>query len=69
MRPESSRLWREFLSGYERIHFYTVDPGAHAIAVELIPLARDLGLLSGWFTEGWSAAHAAAPASVIGFPS
>jgi hypothetical protein len=59
MRPESARLWREFLSGYERIHFYTVDPGAHAIAVELIPLARDLSLLSGWFAEGWSAAHAA----------
>lgn len=57
MRPESARLWREFLSGYERIHFYTVDPGAHAIAVELVPLARDLGLLSGWFADGWSAAH------------
>jgi hypothetical protein len=59
MRSESSRLWREFFSGYERLHFYTADPGAHAIAVELIPLARDLGLLSGWFAEGWSAAHAA----------
>jgi hypothetical protein len=57
MRPESARLWRKFLSGYERIHFYTVDPGAHAIVVELVPLARDLGVLSGWFADGWSAAH------------
>lgn len=58
MRPESERLWREFLGRYERIHFYTVDPGAHAIVVELVPLARNLGVLSGWFAEGWSAAHA-----------
>jgi hypothetical protein len=58
MRAESARLWRDFLSGYARIHFYTVDPGAHAIAVELVPLARDLGLLSGWFADGWSAARA-----------
>ena len=36
MRMESARLWREFLSGYERIHVYTADPGAHAIAVELV---------------------------------
>jgi hypothetical protein len=57
MRPESTRLWREFLARYRRIHFYTVDPGAHAIAVELVPLARDLGRLSGWFAEGWSAAR------------
>jgi hypothetical protein len=55
MRPASTRLWREFLSGYDRIHFYTADPGAHAIAVELVPLAGDLGRLSGWFAEGWSA--------------
>jgi hypothetical protein len=57
MRTESARLWREFLSGYERIHVYTADPGAHAIAAELVPLARDLGHLSGWFAEGWSAAR------------
>jgi hypothetical protein len=57
VRPESTRLWREFLARYRRIHFYTADPGAHAIAVELVPLARDLGHLSGWFAEGWSAAR------------
>jgi hypothetical protein len=57
MRVESTRLWREFLSGHERIHFHTADPGAHAIAAELVPLARDLGRLSGWFAEGWSAAR------------
>jgi hypothetical protein len=55
MRPESERMWREFLAGHQRIHFYTADPGAHAIAVELVPLAHDLGRLSGWFAEGWSA--------------
>jgi hypothetical protein len=59
MRPESVRLWREFLSGHRHIHVYTADPGAHAIAVELVPLARDLGVLSGWFAEGWSAARSA----------
>jgi hypothetical protein len=57
MRAESARTWREFLAGYARIHFYTADPGAHAIAVELVPLARDLGQLSGWFAEGWSMAR------------
>jgi hypothetical protein len=57
MRTESARLWREFLSGHERIHFYTADPGAHAIVIELVPLARNLGRLSGWFAEGWSAAR------------
>jgi hypothetical protein len=57
MRSESARMWREFLSCYQRIHVYTVDPGAHAVAVELVPLARDLGCLSGWFAEGWSAAR------------
>jgi hypothetical protein len=55
MRTESTRLWREFLSGYDKIHVYTADPGAHAIAAELVPLARDMGRLSGWFAEGWSA--------------
>jgi hypothetical protein len=54
---ESARLWREFLSSLDRIHVYTADPGAHAIAVEIVPLTRDLGHLSGWFAEGWSAAH------------
>lgn len=57
MRAESSRQWREFLSGYDRIHVYTVDPGAHAIASELVLLVRGLGRLSGWFVEGWAAAH------------
>lgn len=57
MRRESARQWREFLAGHERIHIYTADPGAHAIAVELVPVARDLGRLSGWFAEGWSAAR------------
>jgi hypothetical protein len=57
MRAESAGTWREFLGEHVRIHFYTADPGAHAIAVELVPLARDLGQLSGWFVEGWSMAR------------
>lgn len=57
MRAASAKQWREFLSAYPRIHVYTVDPGAHAIAAELVPLMRELGNFSGWFAEGWSAAH------------
>lgn len=69
MRRESTRLWREFLSGHERIHVYTADPGAHAIAVELVPLARDLGRLSGWFAEGWSANRNTECRPASGLPS
>jgi hypothetical protein len=57
MKADTSRQWKEFLSGYHRVHFYTVDPGAHALAVELVPLVDQLGRLSGWYAEGWSAAH------------
>jgi hypothetical protein len=55
MREASAALWREFLSGYGCIHLYTVDPGAHAMATELVPLIRDMGRLGVWFAEGWSA--------------
>jgi hypothetical protein len=57
MKTESVRLWREFLTSHDLIHVYTVDPGAHAIAFELVPLMADLGRLSGWFAEGWSTAR------------
>jgi hypothetical protein len=57
MKSETVRQWKELLSGYHRIHFYTVDPGAHALAAELVPLADMLGRLSGWYAEGWSAAR------------
>jgi hypothetical protein len=56
MKIDTVRLWKEFLSGYHRVRFYTVDPGAHALAVELVPLVEQLGRLSGWYAEGWSAA-------------
>jgi hypothetical protein len=57
MREISARAWREFLAPHERIHVYTVDPGAHALATEFVPLIRDMGRLGGWFAEGWAAAR------------
>lgn len=65
MRNESARQWQEFLAAYHRVYVYTVDPGAHALAVEIVPLLDRLGLLSGWYSEGWSAARnpAGLPAS------
>ena len=57
MRSSSAEAWGRFFMRYERLHFYTVDPGAHAMACELVPLARDMGRLGDWFAEGWSAAH------------
>jgi hypothetical protein len=43
------------IAGYRRIHVYTVDPGAHAVACELVPLVRSMGRLAGWYVDGWSA--------------
>jgi dTDP-4-amino-4,6-dideoxygalactose transaminase len=54
----AARQWRAFLSGYRRLHVYTVDPGAHAMARELVPIIREDGRLVSWFADGWSAAHA-----------
>jgi len=64
MRPSSARLWSELVSDYERLHLYTVDPGAHAIARELVPLVKSLGRFGSWFADGWSAAqeHTCRPA-------
>lgn len=55
MKAESTAAWRDFICQYERVHIYTVDPGAHAIARELVPLIRDVGRLGAWCAEGWSA--------------
>jgi len=55
VRTETAKLWAEFLAEFTRIHVYTVDPGAHAIALELAPMIESMGLLTGWFAEGWSA--------------
>src|ERR1700688_3197940 len=55
MRGESAKLWTDFLEQFEGVHVYTGDPGAHAIAVELVPLIAGLDLFAGWFAEGWSA--------------
>lgn len=57
MRSSSAAAWGRFFERHDRLHFYTVDPGAHAMACELVPLARDMGRLGDWFGEGWSAAH------------
>jgi hypothetical protein len=54
VRAESAKLWGDFLEQYSRIHVYTVDPGAHAIAIELVPFIERMGRLAGWHAEGWS---------------
>lgn len=55
MRPPSARGWEELITSYRRLHVYTVDPGAHAIACELVPLLRGMDRLAGWYADGWSA--------------
>jgi hypothetical protein len=55
MRLSSANKWGELIANYRRIHVYTVDPGAHAIACELVPLVRSKDRLGGWYTGGWSA--------------
>jgi hypothetical protein len=57
MRPQSAALWREALAPYARVHLYTTDPGAHAIALELWPLLHHTGQAGTWFADGWSAAR------------
>lgn len=60
MRPQSAALWRDALAPYARVHLYTTDPGAHAIALELWPLLQETGQAGTWFADGWSAARAPA---------
>lgn len=55
MRAASARQWGELIANYRRLHVYTVDPGAHAIACELVTLARSMDRLAGWYADGWSA--------------
>ena len=57
MREMSADRWRGLLERHERLHVYTVDPGADAMASELVPLISQLGRLGLWFAEGWSASH------------
>ena len=45
MRALSADLWRGLLERYPRLHVYTVDPGADAMASELVPLIRQLDRL------------------------
>ena len=59
MKEESARLWRQALAPYRPIHIYTVDPGAHAMARELVPLICTIDRLGEWFVEGWAAAKEA----------
>jgi hypothetical protein len=57
MRELSAKLWRDLLERHQRLHIYTVDPGADAMASELVPLISQLGRFGLWFAEGWSASH------------
>jgi hypothetical protein len=57
MRPNSARLWQDFIANYDRVHVYTIHPGAHAIARELVPLLRSMGRLGTWYAAAWSAAQ------------
>lgn len=68
MRSLSADRWRGFLERYQRLHVYTADPGAQAIASELVPLISQLGRLGFWFAEGWSASHGSGkrPATELG---
>lgn len=57
MRPDSARQWQDFIANYDRVHVYTIHPGAHAIARELVPLLRSMGRLGTWYAAAWSAAQ------------
>jgi hypothetical protein len=57
MRDLSANLWRDLLERHQRLHIYTVDPGADAMASELVPLISRLGRFGLWFADGWSASH------------
>jgi hypothetical protein len=57
MREATARAWAGLFASHGRIHVYTVDPGGHAMAQQLVPLIRDGGRLGDWFAEGWSARH------------
>jgi hypothetical protein len=59
MRPNTARQWQDFIANYDRVHVYTIHPGAHAIARELVPLVRSMGRLGAWYADGWSAAQQA----------
>jgi hypothetical protein len=61
-------MWQEFLAGFAHVSFYTVDPGAYAVAVELAPLLEEAGKLEAWFVEGWSSGRRAgcSPADELG---
>ena len=59
MRANSARQWGELIAAYRRVHVYTVDPGAHAVACELVPLVRGMDRLAGWYADGWSARQGA----------
>jgi hypothetical protein len=55
MRPSSAGQWGELIAKYPRLHVYTVDPGAHAVACELVPLLKNMDRFAGWYADGWSA--------------
>jgi len=50
------------------LHIYTVDPGAHAMARELVPIMRETGRFGSWFADGWSAMHEGACRPAIELP-
>ena len=63
----ASGRWRAFLADKTRLHVLTVDPGAHAMAREIVPIIRELGRLGSWLADGWSARQGehSAPASEL----
>lgn len=54
MTPVTLDMWADFLAAHSSVLLYTVDPGAHAIGLELSTLLASCGRLQGWYAEGWS---------------
>lgn len=61
---EKTKTWRQeirnLVGRYDRIHFYSADPGATAIMRPIHEEAHKTGKANTWFVEGW-AAHAYLP--------
>ena len=55
MNPTLRRQVADLSAPFSRLHAYTVDPGAAALAGAIRPVAGDR--FGRWLTEGWSAAN------------
>ena len=65
---DSARLWQDLIAKHDRVHVYTIHPGAHAIARELVPLLHSMGRLGAWYADGWSAAQLAGTRAAAELP-